>query len=244
MLSRSQNQLLVIMKHLSKKENVPTLLGVNLLALLMAYIGAALGFFYLASIPAQAYTEKSSLRDDLSADGNPPYSKPGDAFYFTAPVSRDNSWERRVDELKQPGAREVMITAGEINGWLSAGLGRLAWASNIDDAGIVITPGVPNVAIVEDFGMYINLPFSMSIFGSKQELTLTTVGYPSTRGFVMESVSLGNAKIPAARLLGPTVAKALIKAYRSTEEYQLMRDVIERAQAVALEAGAVRLSFR
>jgi len=84
----------------------PSELGLYFYATMMALFGATLGFAYMLSFPAQAFSSQEAYATMLAARAEPiPESKPGDAYYIEGSVLNANvgaqtgaiNYERRTD---------------------------------------------------------------------------------------------------------------------------------------------------
>ena len=112
------------------KEEGPTLAGISVSAILLAFVGALLGFLYLASVPPTSFKSVADLNAYLEKTPEP---KLLDVSYFEGPVSRSRSWEQKREILLNGSANTVELTAGEINAWMSAKFRKPSAASAAED---------------------------------------------------------------------------------------------------------------
>jgi hypothetical protein len=229
----------------AKKENKKSgLFGVCLIAPIMVWLGGLAGFLYLTAFPAKPF---SSMREyeaaRVEADSSE-LPKPSDAFYIKGPTLASRSWEAKRRSLSETGPQAVTLSAGEINAWMDGRFSSVIPTANAKESKMLVVPGVPNFAVVEERGLYLNLPLTVVLFGSKYDCMLITLGTVSENGFEVSSVSLNGAAIPLPGLVGASILQSLAQAFQSTEDYGIVAAAFERAESVTMESGAVVFRLR
>ena len=227
------------------KEEGPTLAGISVSAILLAFVGALLGFLYLASVPPTSFKSVADLNAYLEKTPEP---KLLDVSYFEGPVSRSRSWEQKREILLNGSANTVELTAGEINAWMSAKFRKPSAASAAEDeAGIVILPGVPNFFIDASAGVFFNLPTEVSIYGSTHERMVIAQGHFSTGPqvqFKMSTLRVNDAVIPVFAGLGKQLVQKLLQAYSETDEFVACQKAWEKVESVELVGDTMRWKLR
>jgi hypothetical protein len=227
------------------KEEGPTLVGIFVSTVLLALVGALLGFFYLASVPPTAFKSVADLNAYLEKNPEP---KLLDVSYFEGPVSRSRSWEQKREALLNGSATTVELTAGEINAWMSAKFRKPSAAPAAEDeTGIVILPGVPNFFIDASVGFFFNLPTEVTLYGSTHDCMVIAQGHFSTGPQVQFQISglrVNDAAVPVIAGLGKQLVQALLQAYSQTDEFVALQKVWEKVVSVELVADTIRLKLR
>jgi len=229
----------------STSDKSPSIFGVFFFAVLMALFGVLLGFVYMASFSAQAFSSQADYEASLKDIEEPiPEPRPGDGYYIEGEVSQTRSWEPKRDLLGAPGAQTVKFTEGEINAWMSAKFRPGAAISSEDASSILIVPGVPNVALLEAGTLYFNLPTTITAYGVKSDFTISAHCDLGADGFQFNSVNVSSAKVPLPNLLGAKILKVLAQGYQSTEEYTILFDAFARADSVDVEGRQLVFELR
>lgn len=227
-----------------KPEKTPSLFGVYINAAIMICFGGILGFFYLTTFPAQAFANMPAYEAARAEADSPEIPKPGDGFYIEGPILASRSWEAKRRLLNEPGPQAVSLSAGEMNMWMDSHFSAALETPGVKGSNLVVIPGIPNFAVVEGQGFYINLPLSIFIFGTKYECTLTALGSVTSDGFQARSVSLNSAALPLPSILGEQVLVSLAKAFQSTEDYKIVAEAFTRVESITMEPNALVLSLR
>jgi hypothetical protein len=219
----------------------PTVAGIFVAAVLMALVGALLGFLCLASVPPTPFKSVADLNAYLEL---PTELKLLDRSYFEGPVSSSRRWEQKREALLNGSATTVELTAGEINAWMSAKFRKPRAASAAEGAtGIVILPGVPNFFIGASVGFFLNLPTEVTIYGSAHDRMMIAPRHFSAGPqvqFQMSALRVNDAAVPVIAGLG----KQLLQAYSQTDEFVASQQVWEKVESVELVAGTMRLKLR
>ena len=160
-------------KQLEEKD--PSLAGVLLIGVILAGLGAFLGFLFLASVAPKSFKSVADLQNYLEKNPEP---KLLDRSYFEGPRSSGRSWEQKRDALLNGSATTVELSAGEINAWMAAKFRKPSSApTGEDDSGIMIIPGVPNFFIDATEGVFLNLPTEVTIYGSMNNCLIIAQGH-------------------------------------------------------------------
>ena len=227
------------------KEAGPTLAGISVSAVLLALVGALLGFLYLASVPPTSFKSVADLNAYLEKTPEP---KLLDRSYFKGPVLSSRSWEQKREVLLNGSATTVELTAGEINAWMSAKFRQPSAASAAaDETGIVIQPGVPNFFIDASAGVFFNLPTEVSIYGSTHERMMIAQGHFSAGPevqFQISALRVNNAAIPVIAGLGKQLVQVLLQAYSETDEFVACQKAWGKVESVELVGDTMRLKLR
>ncbi len=231
-------------------EKSPSVLGVYFYAVLMALFGGLLGFVYMTTFPAQAFASEAEYQASVeSPEGaedseGTVYAKPGDAYYIEGPVARSRSWEAKRDQISAPGEQVVRLSTGEMNGWMAAKFRPGAGPSGEDAPDVLIVPGVPNLALLEDGRLYLNLPTTMSAYEASHDYTVSALCEIDASGLSFQSVKVSSARVPLPQILGAKVMKTLAQSYQSTEEYAIVTEALERAESIEVENGELVIRLR
>jgi len=226
-------------------EKSPGYFGVYFYAVLMALFGAFLGFFYMTTFAAQAFSSQPEYEASLEGLEEPiPAPKPGDAYYIEGDVSRTRAWEPKRAQLAAIGAQTVKFTEGEINAWMTAKFRPGAAPAGEEQPSVLIVPGVPNVAIAAEGVVYFNLPTTITIYGATSDFTISSRCGLSADGLEFHSVSVSSAKVPWPSLLGAEIIGVLAKGYQSTQEYKIVSDAFARAESVKVEGQELVFNLR
>lgn len=228
-----------------KKEKSPSLFGVYFYAILMALFGALLGFAYLLTFPAQAFSSQKEYEASLSDLEEPlPAPKPGDAYYVEGPINSSLSWVPKRELLKSSAPQTVRFSAGEINGWVTDRFRPGVPPSGEDETNILVVPGVPNVAITDAGTMYFNLPTTISAYGSKNTFTVSARCVFDGAEIHLKTVQVGSAKLPFPNLLGSRLMAPLAQSFQSTGEYEVISGALARVESIEIVGGELVLKLR
>ena len=228
------------------KEEGPTLAGVVVSAVILAGIGALLGFLLLVSVPPQSYKSVAALQDYLEKNSEP---KLLDTSYFEGPVSRGRSWEQKREALLNGSNTTVELSAGEINAWMSAKFRqpRAAPKGEEEETDILILPGVPNFFIDAAEGFFLNLPTEVTIYGSARNCLMIAQGHFSAGpqvAFQMDALHVNDAAIPVLGGLGDQLVATLLQAYSQADEFLALQKAWQKVESVELVADTIRLKLR
>ncbi|WPJ95542.1 hypothetical protein SH580_19170 [Coraliomargarita algicola] len=222
-------------------DKTPSATGVYFCAVLMALLGALLGFGYMLAFPAKAFGSQAEYETSLADSSKKPSKaakadlgpKPGDAYYIEGAVLSSRSWEAKRASLSMEGAQSVEISTGEINAWMAAKFrpGQSA-SENDEEANLLIVPGVPNVGIVGDGQFYLNVPTTITAFGASDDFTISVLCELNASQPKIRSVNVRSAKVPMPQLLGARLLAVLSQGYAATEEYQIISEAFARADSV------------
>lgn len=222
----------------------PSELGLYFYATMMALFGATLGFAYMLSFPAQAFSSQEAYATMLAARAEPiPESKPGDAYYIEGSVLKTRTWELKRAQLTTKGAQTVKFAEGEMNAWLSAKFRPSTTPVGEEKPSILIVPGAPNIAITPSGSLYLNLPTKISCYGSASEFTVSARCSIEPSGLKFEKTQVNNARVPFPNILGSKIFETLLQGYQSTEEYSILSDALARADSIELAGGELVLKF-
>lgn len=230
----------------ASSEKSPSVIGVYFYATLMALFGAGLGFVYMTSFAAQAFSSQAEYEASRAKLEQPiPGVKPGDAYYIEGAVSRTRSWEPKRLQLSTAGEQTVRFTESEINSWMAAKFRPGVAPSGEDEASFLIVPGVPNVAIVDADTIYFNLPTTISAYGASDDFTISARCALDASGAVkFDSVNVSSAKVPLPGIIGAKIFDVLAEGYKSTEEYKIVTEALERAESIGIEGRELVFKLR
>jgi len=226
-------------------EKSPSIIGVYFYASLMALLGGLLGFVYLTTFPAQSFATEKEYQTALadSEEEGPVLPHPGNAYFIEGPVVRSRGWETKRQQFSASGPQTIRLSAGELNGWMDAKF-RPGAAPAGDDSGVLIVPGVPNIAFAEDGTVFLNIPTSVSGYGASNDYTVFARCQINTGGLNFDSVSVSSALVPMPSLLGKKVLEVLAKGYQSTEEYEIVSEAFARAESISVDQGELVFKLR
>jgi hypothetical protein len=215
----------------------PSIFGVFFFATLMALLGAVLGFAYMASFEAQAFSSQEDYQDSLADMEEPvPAVKPGDAYYIEGTIASNRSWEAKRQQLAAGKAGSVRLAETELNAWMSAKFRAGTSSTDVDQAGLLIVPAVPSFALLGEGRFFFNLPLTITAYGSTSDFTLSARCHldPSSK-ISFDEVSVCSAKVPLPNIIGVQLIGILMQSYEDTEEYQILADAFAHADTVAVE---------
>jgi hypothetical protein len=230
----------------ASSEKSPSIFGVYFFAVLIALFGGLLGFFYMTTFEAQAFSSQAAHAAFVESLEEPIASvKPGDAYYIEGAVLPTRSWEAKRAQLAAPGAQSLAFSTGEINAWMSAKFRPGGAAPGGEGEGsILIVPGVPNVAIGDQGVFYLNLPAKISAYGSTNDFIVSARCSVSADGLQFQSVNVSSAKVPLPNLLGAKILEVLSQGYQATEEYKIIADAFARADSIVAEGNSLAVQLR
>ncbi len=226
------------------EEQGPSVGGVLLCAVIVALIGALLGFLFLASVSPTSFKSVADLQAYLEKNPEP---KLLDISYFEGGISRARSWEQKRDALLNGSETTVEFTAGELNAWMSSNFRNSSPAVSGEDApAIVILPGVPNFFIDEKEGLFFNLPTNLTIYGSAHHCMIVVKGHfnPAQPEFTMDALHANGAAIPILSGLGDQFVGALLQVYSQTDEFVAFQAAWEKVETVEIVGDTIRLKLR
>lgn len=227
-----------------KSEKSPSVLGFYFYASLMALFGASLGFVYMVNFPAQAFSSQKEYEASLAELEAPiPAPKPGDAYFVEGPVVRTRTWEPKRAQLVAAGPQTVKFSAGEINAWMTAKF-RPGSSPAGEVSSVLIVPGVPNVAITEAGTLYLNLPTTITAYGSSSDFTVSARCVVDASGLQFKTIQVSSAKVPFPNSLGKKIFEILSQSYQSSEEYTILSDAFARANSIELIGGELVFKLR
>ena len=226
------------------EEQSPSIGGILFCAVIVALVGALLGFLFLASVPPTSFKSVADLQAYLEKNPEPVLL---DVSYFEGRISRSRSWEPKRETLLNGSATTVEFTADELNAWMSSKFRNSSPAASGEDApDIVILPGVPNFFIDEKAGFFFNLPTNLTVYGSAHDCIIMAKGHFSGAQpeFTMDALHANGAAIPLLGGLGDQFVGALLQAYSETDEFVAVQAAWEKVESVELVGDAIRLKLR
>ena len=227
-------------------EKPPSAIGVYFYATLIALFGALLGFVYMSSFAAQAFSSEAEYVASVTeVEGPAPAVKPGDAYYIEGDVSRTRTWEPKRVQLSAAGPQTVRFTEGEINSWMTAKFRPGTTPAGEEQPSLLIVPGVPNVAITASGTVYFNLPTTISIYGASDDYTLSArCEFDDSANINLQTVSLSSAKIPLSGIIGAKIFDVLFEGYKSTEEFEIISEAFARADSIQVIGNELVFKLR
>lgn len=226
-------------------QKTPSLFGVYFYAVLIALLGALLGFVYMTTFPAQAFSSEKAYSvpfgvvEEASA-----HAKPGDAYFIEGPVLQSRSWELKREQMQATGSQRIAFSAGEINAWMAAKFRPGAAPAGDEAPDLLILPGVPNVAFSDEGILYLNIPTTITAYGTTYDYTIFSRCTLATSGIQFQSVNISSAKVPLPNLIGARVFETLSKGYQSTKEYAIIAEAFARADSVKIERAELVFDLR
>lgn len=219
--------------------------GIYLRGMLLALLGGLIGFIYMTSFKAQAFSSEAehvvSLEETQGPAARP---KPGGAYYLVGDVARTRAWQAKREQLAAAGKQTVKFKEGELNAWMSANLIPGAAPAGEDQASVLIIPGLPNLAIATDGLVYFNLPTIISAYGATNDFTISARLVLDADGLQLQALSVNSAKVPLPSLLGAKILRFLGQAYQSTEDYKIVSDSFARADSVEVVGQELVFNLR
>ncbi len=224
----------------------PSVLGVYFYATLMALFGALLGFAYMATFAAQAFSSQADYEASLAKLEEPiPAPKPGGAYYIEGDVSRTRTWEPKRLQLTAAGAQTVRFTEREINSWMAAKFRPGVASSAEGESDFLIAPGVPNLAITEAGDVYFNVPTTITAYGASDDFTISArCALDSSAGVQFTAVNISSARVPLPSIIGAKIYDVLVQGYKSTEEYKIISEAFARAESIEVVGGELVFKLR
>lgn len=231
-----------------KERNDPSLSSALLLGLLTALFGVFLGMAYMVTFPLQAFSNEAEYNAALDKKKTP-FFGPADRYYFEGTPTPTRAWESKRRQLLGEAEGPITLTAGELNAWLSRHFTPVAspGSAREESSGIEVRPETPNLAIVDDGAMYVNLPTEVRGFGGEGELVISAIGgfsESSPPAFRIRELKLNAAELPLPSILGQRVLDTLIDAFRQSEEYKLIAEAWQSVEAVTLVDGGMHIELR
>ncbi|MFQ3225862.1 MAG: hypothetical protein ACI8Z5_002129 [Lentimonas sp.] len=223
------------------EEKEDSLVGLFFLGVLMALLGAVLGFMFLASVEPKSYKSVADLQAYLEKNTE---TNLLEMSYFEGPISRSRSWEQKREALLNGSATSVELTSGEVNAWMAA---KFRKSSSNPAGDKVILPGVPNFFIDADEGFFLNLPTDVTIYGSAHKWMVVAQGHFSAGGqveFQMDALHVNDAAIPVVGGLADHFVGALLQAYAETDEFIAFQEAWTTVESVELVGDTIRLKLR
>lgn len=210
----------------------------------MALFGGLLGFIYMVTFPAQAFSSVAEYEKSIADLEGPVAAKPGDSYYIEGATVKTRAWEAKRQQFSTAGAKTVSLSAEEINGWMASKFRVSEPPKGERQSGILIQPGIPNVGLVDGEGLYLNLPLNISAYGSSGECGAYLFGTIEPSGFKIKSMQISSAKIPLPGIIGKRVMNTLSAGYKSTEEYQIISDAFDRVESTSIKDGQLVVVLR
>ena len=230
-----------------KEKDEPTLGGAIIYGVLIALLGAILGFVFLASSPAIVYASVVDYENFLETDAAFEPAKPGDAYYFDVPSARGRGWEAKRDQILSGDPATVEISAGQLNAWMGAKFTPGEQKDSQVKSSVMITPGIPKFFVAGEDALYVNLPIDLSVYDNKRKYTVFSKGHfssgPSVR-FVIDELHVNCAVIPVEGGVASKFVGALISAYSATEEFDSIRAAFDQVESVELSGETLRVTLR
>jgi hypothetical protein len=219
--------------------------GIYFRGMLLALLGGLIGFIYMTSFTALAFSSEAEYVVSLEETQGPAARpRPGGAYYLVGDVSRTRSWQAKREQLAAAGEQTVKFKEGEINAWMIANLASGAAPAEEDQAGVLIIPSLPNVAIVTDGLVYFNLPTTITAYGTTNDFMISARLALDADGLQLQSLSVNSAKVPLPSLLGARILNFLGQAYQSTEDYKILSDALARADSVEVVGQELVFNLR
>jgi hypothetical protein len=214
-------------------------------AVIVSAIGACLGFLFLTSYTPKPFKSTADLQAYLDKQTT---SKLSHHTYFEGRVSRTRSWELKRHALLNDSNTTIDLSVGEINAWMSAKFRRPSLASRGEDLGnLLVVPGVPNIFIDADQGLFFNLPTDISIYGREYDCILIAQGHLTEGpdiGLQIDTLRLNAARIPILGGLGHQLLTTLLKGHTQSDEFVAFKNAWDKVESVEVIADTVRLKLR
>jgi hypothetical protein len=228
-----------------KKKSEQSSFLVYLYAVTMAVFGVLLGMVYLMSFPITAYSNMQERARDLE-DRESLDPVPGGAYYIEGPILRSRSWETKRKQLIEGAAQSITVSPGEVNAWFEAKFRGSKPATNEESSGLVLVPGLPNLAITREGTVFLNLPVDIEGYGLDGSYVLSAqIRYAdgSPAKIVVDHLQIGGAAVPLPGQLGSQLVSTLIKGFSSAEEYGVISQAWRRVGSVEVANGALALTL-
>jgi hypothetical protein len=197
--------------------------GIYFFGMPFALLGALIGFVYMMTFAAQAFSSEAeyvlSLEDTQGPTATP---KPGGAYFLVGDVARTRAWKPKRYQLAAADEQTVKFNEGEINTWMTANLCPGAAPAGEDQPCILIIPGLPIVAIATDGLVYFNLSTKITTCGATNDFTISARVVLDADGLQLQAVSVSSAKI----------LRFLAQGYQSTDDYKIVSGSFSRADSV------------
>ena len=222
--------------------------AILLLGLLLASIGAILGFLHLFSLEAEVFSSVAAYERSISSEDTPVASKPGEAFYMKGPQLRDRSWQVKRTQFLQGTDKSMSFSAAELNAWFAENF-KPGKAPNSEDAmSLMLVPtNTPNIYIEGNEHIYVSLPADLLIFGKEIECMFFAKGQFNVGSagmvFSIDRLNMNCASLPGL-IAGNTLVNLLLSSYRDSDEYIAINEAMSQIAAVEVKGDRILLQRR
>ena len=163
--------------------------------------------------------------------------KPRIVQYVRGHSRGGRGWEAKRTQLLT-GSGPVSITFPEINSWLR----RNFRMSNDGPGGLALIPSTPQIATTDDL-LHIYMPVTLTYFGRETETVLLSRGRLTADGNGLQyrprETYLGSSPVPGA--LDQAIKGRVMQAYRTSEEYETIREALGGIQGVTVDTRGITL---
>ena len=230
------------MKPVQKEDTGPTLIGIIISALCMATIGCLLGFAFLSAFPVKAIATAKDLEGILEERAGLA-ARPGQAYYFEAPIARSRNWELQRQALLSGTAPSAEFQFEDLNAWASRYFRPASAPVNEEEPNVLLLPGTPKFGTDGTGDIYCVLPINATVFGYSKDYTVYAVGEfkPESKAFEVKSMYVNGAAFPPVPGIAHMVFNSFLEAFAQSDEYQTLAEAWESVDAVEVTANSIRL---
>lgn len=231
-------------KRAGDKQRYPEWVSALFLALLVAAIGAGLGFVLFARHMPLAMNDIASMDKVIAQAAESQKINPAASYYVRPAPARPTDWQGVQAQFSR-GSGTVTVSAADINGWLQSLISR-----NIASDAPTFGFHTRQVAVANQFQNPIQWQIAGDafVFGKNQSIILIIESeiqsIPHGNWLPIQQMRINAAPIPAVPGLRKWIANSLLKSLRMHEGFSSIQTASRNATAVEVIPNQNALSFR
>ncbi len=229
----------------SKEYKEPSKIGIFVIGLMMANMGAFLGFLYLATLPAQSFSSVQAYEQAMG-ESDPAFGpKPGEAYYLEGVTLRSRSWENGRKEFLDGSGDTVRISSAELNAWFRSRFQPGQAPAGEGQSGLFMIPGSPNIFLDGPEHVYLSLPATIMFYGTELDWTFFAKAHFVSEGsgvrLVIERMNVNSAPIPGVAAFTNSLVDFLLTAYSEADEFKAIREAWSDVKSVEISGNSILL---
>lgn len=231
-------------KQKSNETDGPTVAGVLLSGISMAFVGAFLGFLFLSSFPLTVVGSAQD-RDAMLEERSAREPLPNDGYVFEAAVARNRNWELLRAGLVSGRSEVVEFQFEDLNAWATSVFRPATPPPGADQPNVLLLPGTPKFGTDGNGQVYMNLPVNVTVRGYSKAYKVFAVGHfpEGSRSLEVESVFINNAAVPPVPGLSAYVLNSFMDAFKQSDEYKELSKAWQSVEAVEVTQNSLRLKL-
>jgi hypothetical protein len=223
-------------KRAQKQQRYPQWSSAIVFSLLLAFVGALLGFLLFARNAPLAMNDPAALQRVVSQAAESGQINPAAAYYLRPTTARPRQWQAIRTALSSAGHQPVVIPAADVNGWLQA----------------VISPPPPSVetpmlgfatrqmqmAIPAENQLQWSVSGDAFLFGQMYPVLFVFDNALRADAVVIDRLRINAAPVPAIPGLRQWIARSMVQLLGESNDLTIAQSAYQRAVSTQIDAAA------